>query len=108
VGIGLSDVTHVRVWKFRPLQGREQEFERAYSGEGAWAALFGRSTVFRGTALFRPESAGGWWLTLDRWESAADFEAFQRDFGGDYRELDAELEGVAGEEELVGAFEEDD
>lgn len=107
MGIGLSDVTHVRVWKFRPPQGREQEFEQAYSGKGVWVELFGRTAGFRGTALFRPESAGGWWLTLDRWESAADFDAFQRDFGAEYRALDADLEGVAGEEEFVGAFEED-
>jgi len=30
---------------------------------------------------------------------------FQDDFGEDYRTLDAELEGLAGDEEFVGAFE---
>jgi hypothetical protein len=54
----------------------------------------------------RPSGADGWWLTVDRWEKEADFEAFQRDFGDAYRALDAELEGVAGEEVFVGAFEE--
>jgi hypothetical protein len=46
-------------------------------------------------------------MTFDRWNSARDFELFQSDLGDDYRGLDAELEGVAGEEEFVGAFEEE-
>jgi heme-degrading monooxygenase HmoA len=98
---------HVRVWKFRPPQGREQEFDAAYSGEGRWTALFRRAHGYQSTSLLRPIERGGWWLTIDRWNSNADFEAFGRDFGEEYRALDAELEGVAGEEEFVGAFEDD-
>ncbi len=56
----------------------------------------------------RPASEEGWWLTIDRWASAEAFEAFQQDFGNAYRALDAELEGLAGEEVFVGAFEEED
>lgn len=100
-------MTHVRVWKFRPSEGRADEFAKAYSGDGAWVPLFGRASGFVGTLLLRPTKPGGWWLTLDRWASEADFHAFQRDFGEAYRALDAELEGVAGDEEFVGTFEED-
>ena len=99
-------MTHLRVWKFRPPPGREDDFALAYGGEGIWAALFGRASGYLGTSLYRPDAPGDWWLTIDRWNSAADFEAFGRDFGAEYRALDAELEGVAGEEEFVGAFEE--
>jgi heme-degrading monooxygenase HmoA len=101
-------MTHVRVWKFRPAQGREAEFAAAYSSGGRWAELFQRASGYRGTTLLRPSDSGGSWLTLDRWNSAGDFEAFGQRFGGEYRALDAELKGVAGEEEFVGAFEEDD
>ncbi len=101
-------MTHVRVWKFRPSEGREQEFEAAYSVGGRWAELFGKARGYRGTTLLRPLEPGGWWLTLDRWESVGDFDAFQREFGIEYRGVDAELEGVAGEEQFVGAFEETD
>ena len=45
-------------------------------------------------------------MTLDRWDSLSDFESFGRDYRDQYRALDAELEGIAGEEEFVGAFEE--
>ena len=98
-------MAHVRIWKFRPPPGREGEFERSYGAGGDWARLFARAPGFIGTALLRPGDADGWWLTIDRWASAADFEAFQREHGDDYRALDAELEGVAGEEIFVGAFE---
>ena len=99
-------MTHVRVWKFRPPEGRENDFHQAYCPTGNWARLFEQASGYRGTVLLRPCEAGDWWLTIDRWDSEADFEAFQRDFGVQYRGLDEELEGVAGEEVFVGAFEE--
>jgi heme-degrading monooxygenase HmoA len=99
-------MTHHRIWKFRPPEGREQEFAAAYDGSGAWAALFSNAKGYRGSELLRPIEPAGCWLTIDRWESVADFDAFQRDFGEQYRALDAELEGLSGDEEFVGAFEE--
>ena len=98
-------MTHVRIWKFCPQQDRALEFERAYGANGRWAELFGKASGYHGTSLLRPIEPGGWWLTIDRWASAADFEAFSRDWSEQYRALDAELEGVAGDEEFVGAFE---
>jgi len=98
-------MTHVRVWKFRPPQGREDEFAAVYGASGSWAALFGKSRGYRGTDLLRPIEDGGWWMTIDRWDSEVAFEAFQREFGLEYRALDAQLEGIAGEELFVGAFE---
>ena len=99
-------MTHARVWKFRPPPGRAREFEQAYSGTGNWARLFGQAAGYRGTMLLRPCEKGGWWLTIDRWETEAAFQAFQDEFGIQYRGLDEELEGLAGEEMFVGAFEE--
>lgn len=100
-------MTHARVWRFRPPSGREQEFEQAYSGTGHWAKLFEQAPGYRGTVLLRPSRLDDWWLTIDRWESEEHFKAFERDFGVQYRGLDKELEGVAGDEDFVGAFEED-
>jgi len=99
-------MTHARVWKFKPPSGREAEFEQAYSGSGNWARLFEQAPGYSGTTLLRPCEEGGWWLTIDRWETEDHFEAFQDDFGVQYRGLDKALEGVAGEEVFVGAFEE--
>ena len=98
-------MTHHRVWKFRPPEGRESEFAAAYDDAGDWAQLFSRAPGFGGTSLLRPAEPGGWWLTIDRWDSSASFDAFNEVFGDEYRALDARLEGVAGQEEFVGAFE---
>jgi hypothetical protein len=109
MGLGLKKggaLAYVRVWRFRPAVGRETEFRDAYSATGRWATLFSRATGYRGTSLLVPNEPGGWWLTVDRWDDAADFEVFGHDFGKEYRALDAELEGIAGEEQFIGAFEE--
>ena len=98
-------MAHVRIWKFRPPPGREQEFADAYSRDGVWAKLFGRGQGYYGTELLRPTEPGGWWVTIDRWAAAEDFAAFHRDFGEAYRALDVSTESIAGEEEFVGAFE---
>ena len=98
-------MTHHRIWKFRPPAGHEQEFAAAYARTGPWAALFRKAKGYRGTNLLRPIEPGGWWLTIDRWDREADFHAFQRNFGHQYRALDIQLEGVAGDEEFVGALE---
>jgi heme-degrading monooxygenase HmoA len=99
-------MTHHRIWRFRPPPEREQEFASAYGSGGPWAELFAKAKGYCGTTLLRPAEPGGWWLTIDRWNSLAEFNAFGGDFGDEYRALDAKLEGVAGEEEFVGAFEE--
>ena len=98
-------MVHARVWKFCPEPAREEEFAAAYGPGGPWEQLFARAEGYRGTVLLRPSEPGGCWLTIDFWRSVADFEAFGRDHGADYRYLDAELEGISGEEEFMGAFE---
>jgi heme-degrading monooxygenase HmoA len=101
-------MTHLRIWKFRPPDDRIDEFAAAYSSNGLWAELFSKAKGYRGSTLLKPDQAGGCWMTIDRWDSLADFEAFGQAHGDEYRTLDAELEGVAGEEEFVGAFKEDE
>src|SRR5690242_8933742 len=85
----LSRMTHLRIWKFHPPDGREQEFSLAYGADGVWAALFGRARGYLGTELFSPDQPGGSWMTIDRWGSLANFEAFTKNFGDEYRALDA-------------------
>lgn len=99
-------MAYARVWKFRPQESQRQEFVAAYGVNGPWSELFSKADGYRGTALLSPEEPGGWWMTIDRWDSRAHYEAFQGDFGECYRSLDAALGTIAGEEEFVGAFDE--
>lgn len=99
-------MTHVRVWQFQPVPGREEAFAAAYSGDGVWAQLFRQADGFVGTTLLAPAEPSGPWLTLDRWESLSAFDRFQADRGEAYRRLDAELMPLTADERFIGAFDE--
>ena len=96
-------MTHLRLWTFEVRAEAEDRFVAAYKSDGDWARLFGAAPGFIRTELWRGDD--GLYLTADYWRSAADFEKFQSELGESYRQLDAELEGVAGIETFVGAFE---
>ena len=95
-------MTHVRLWKFEVPPETECRFVAAYRSDGDWARLFATSPGFIRTELWR--DGDGIYLTADHWQSVTDFEAFQAGLGAEYRRLDAELEGIAGIETFIGAF----
>jgi heme-degrading monooxygenase HmoA len=96
---------YVVLWRFRPLAGRESEFERAYGPAGEWAVLFSRDDGYLGTELLRRSDDSREYLTLDRWVSRAAYERFRARWSGEYRRLDGRLEGLTEEESPLGSFE---
>ena len=102
-GEGLRLMAHHRVWLFRAAPGRDEEFRRAYSGDGAWAKLFASGAGFLGTRLLRPDRADGLWMTIDSWADRHAYDEFQARSGDAYK-LDRKLEGLCAEERFVGAF----
>jgi heme-degrading monooxygenase HmoA len=96
---------YVVLWRFRPLMGRESEFERAYGPSGEWTRLFRRSDGYLGTELLRRSDDPGEYLALDRWASRAAYEAFRTRWSSEYRRLDRLLEELTEEEASLGAFE---
>jgi len=95
---------YVVLWRFRPLVGRESEFERAYGPSGQWAQLFRRGDGYLGTELLRRSDDSREYLTLDRWSSRAAYEAFRVRWSSEYRRLDLRLEELTEEEAPFGAF----
>lgn len=95
-------MTHLRLWRFEVPPDTEARFVAAYKPNGPWARLFATAPGFIRTDLWR--ETHGTYVTADHWESAAAFERFQAESGDAYRQLDAELEGVAGIEHFLGAF----
>jgi heme-degrading monooxygenase HmoA len=95
-------MTHVRLWRFEVPEETEDRFLAAYRSNGDWAKLFATAPGFIRTELWL--DGDGIYLTADHWESVTAFEAFQAGLGEEYRRLDAELEGIAGIETFVGAF----
>jgi heme-degrading monooxygenase HmoA len=96
---------YVLLWRFRPLVGRQSDFERAYGPSGPWVRLFRRGEGYLGTELLRRSDDSGEYLVLDRWASRAAYEAFLACWGSDYRRLDHRLEELTEEETPLGAFE---
>lgn len=95
-------MTHLRLWRFEVPPDTEGRFLAAYRADGDWAELFSTVPGFIRTELWR--DADGIYMTADHWESVTAFESFQATLGEAYRRLDAELEGVAGIETFLGAF----
>jgi heme-degrading monooxygenase HmoA len=96
---------YVILWRFRPLVGRESDFESAYGPSGEWALLFRRGDGYLGTELLRRSDDPREYLTVDRWVSRGAYETFRNRFGNEYQRLDNRLEGLTEEETLLGNFE---
>ena len=95
-------MTHLRLWQFEVVPEHEERFVAAYRPDGDWAKLFAAAPGFVRTDLWR--NGAGVYVTADYWGSLAAFEAFQASLGEEYRRLDAELEGIAGTETFLGAY----
>jgi len=92
------------IWEFRPADGRREEFEAAYGRDGEWARLFSRADGYLGTDLVRDTADATRYLTIDRWRSRQDYDAFRARFAAEYEELDAACEQLTSPEALIGLF----
>ena len=89
-------------YRVHPLQVRA--FEHAYGSDGPWARLFGRHPGFKRTRLFRHKQEPNVYVTVDVWQSKADYDAFKRMHGGDYRRLDKQVALLKLEESFLGFY----
>lgn len=94
----------VILWEFRVRPGAEAAFEGAYGPGGAWERLFARAEGWLGTELLRDGTDLGRYLTLDRWTSAAEYDAFLAAHREAYAALDRECGTFTAAERLVGRF----
>lgn len=97
-------MAYIILWEFRPLPGREREFESAYGPDGHWAGLFREAAGFLGTELFQDPDDAGRYVTLDRWTSRGAFEGFRAQFRDRYEALDRQMEALASHEAHLGSF----
>jgi 8-oxo-dGTP pyrophosphatase MutT (NUDIX family) len=101
---GPASPEHVITWEFLPAEGREEEFQGAYGPAGDWARFFRRDPAYIRTDLLQVRD--GRYVTLDRWRSRADFEAFREREREAYADLDRRMEALTRHEALLGAFDE--
>jgi heme-degrading monooxygenase HmoA len=91
------------LWTYRVEPSWAVLFEAIYGPEGDWAQLFRQADGYRGTELLR-ESEGRY-VTIDRWDSASDFQQFKASFADAYVLLDTRCEALTEAEEFIGEFE---
>lgn len=92
-------------YRYRVHQSQMRAFEHAYGPTGPWAKLFGRHPGYKRTRLFRHKNEPGIYVTVDVWDSKADWDAFRRLYSEDYRRLDKQLALLKLEEHLLGYYE---
>jgi heme-degrading monooxygenase HmoA len=96
---------YIILWEYQVKPEKRAEFEQTYASTGAWSVLFRKATGYLGTELLHDESLPERYITIDRWDSKESFEAFQAQFGREYKELDAQCEGLTENETFLGRCE---
>ena len=94
---------HIVLWRFRARPGCEAEFEAAYGDDGLWSRFFRSDSGYLGSQLLR--ATDGRYLTMDRWVSAAAYDAFRATHAARYAELDSACEALTAEETPLGSVE---
>lgn len=95
---------YIIIWEYHVKAQQLTGFEEIYSPNGAWAKLFQKSTGYLGTELVCDETNPQRYLTVDRWASKAEYEAFLSAWEQAYAEMDARCEGLTEGESLLGRF----
>ncbi len=96
---------YVIIWKFAAKPGLEKKFEEAYGAHGVWAEFFRRGQGYLETELLRDMEAPGHYMTIDRWDSKAAYEAFRSRFAAEYSAIDRRCEALTQSETEIGAYE---
>ncbi|MCE9647885.1 MAG: antibiotic biosynthesis monooxygenase [Chloroflexi bacterium] len=94
----------VIIWSYLVKPAELPDFEKIYSGNGAWAKLFSKSEGYRGTELLQDEADPHHMMTIDRWESEQGYAEFMANWRKEYDALDALCEGMTEQEILMGRF----
>lgn len=91
------------IWEYTVLAGQERAFEALYGTDGAWVELFRGQPGFRATELLHEEGSSRY-LTIDRWDDAAAYDAFLESEQAGYAEIDAVGDRLTEGERLIGRF----
>ncbi|MGH7530593.1 MAG: antibiotic biosynthesis monooxygenase family protein [Gemmatimonadales bacterium] len=93
------------VWSYDVRPEQVRPFARAYGENGDWERLFRRAPGYVGTELRKETDRAAHYLTIDRWQTRADYQRFKDAFREEYRGLDARCRALTESEQKVGDFE---
>jgi len=95
---------YIIIWEYRIKPEKQAEFENIYATNGVWAELFKKGTGYLGTELICSTELPEQYVTIDRWDSAEDYEAFLSQWNDAYKKLDLMYEGLTEHESCLGKF----
>ena len=95
---------HTVLWAYRIAPGASATFEALYGPNGDWTQLFRRAPAYLGTELFCDVGDPLRYVTLDRWRTRAEYEAFLHEARDDYAALDARGDALTLEEARLGTI----
>lgn len=91
-------------WQYTVRPQCRDEFESVYGAQGDWARLFANSPAYLGTSLMRQSDNALVYITVERWNSEADFVQFKQTHAGAYAALDARCEAFTAAEKFMGLY----
>lgn len=91
------------LWQYQLRPGAHAAFEALYGPDGDWVALFREHAGYLGTELLRDEASGDY-LTIDRWASQADYDAFLAAEKPRYAQIDARGDALTLSERRIGRY----
>jgi heme-degrading monooxygenase HmoA len=94
----------VVIWEYQVRPDLQKEFETVYAEDGAWAEFFRQDTGYLGTQLLRDTQLPHRYLTIDRWTSQAEYEAFLTQWQAEYTALDARCADLTEQESPLGTW----
>lgn len=92
------------VYEFVVKEEARGQFELAYGPGGAWSKLFVRYPGFRGTSVLRDIKNPRRYLTIDFWETGAQWEQALAQRKAEYSNLDAAFGEWTESKTEVGIF----
>ena len=95
---------YIIVWEYQVKPDKQAEFEKIYSPKGAWAELFKEGPGYLGTELIRSTELPKQYITIDRWASWENYEAFLSQWNDEYKKLDLMCDGLTEHESCLGRF----
>lgn len=93
------------IWEFIVRPESIAEFERRYGADGDWANLFRRHSGYQGTTLLRDAANPCRFVTIDEWQTGADFFRMRESAAVEYSLLDASCAALTESERELGTFE---
>lgn len=94
------------LWEFTVTPEHAAEFAQVYGPAGPWVALFKQSAGYLGTLLLRDQANPQRFITVDRWRSAADYQAFRAASAAAYCDLDERCQSLTEHERSLGSYDE--